>query len=631
MMEPAHTYQLTIHLARQGDSLQVRYYRENGMELPYQRQWPGVSERLVPVALSPDVTPSQLTEAVPERHGEQLFELLFGHETQWEGLFRSLFHQPPDQPHPNPIRSPVQLRICTDDPQLLSLPWRLTSWHAYRLVNQGWTFSTTQQLQPTDSYTTTAPCNVLLVAPRSELHDATHVQAIADVLRQVWPSRQEQGYLRIVQTRQELENALRGMRPHLIYVYAQGTVHRDHPSLLLENDEIRLTELADRLSEMPPAAIYLNVAGLGDARPNPAQTLGAVTPLVIWRGLPLRLPESATLAVHWLRRWLQDLGDPVAALHEVTKGSDTPEAASILVHANYRTWRTHAYRQTSFDERLLHLKLDRDEQKALVDKHLRELVRSDTRRVMALVAYAEPGNRLTDLHEQLQYHLELEMADLAEINWYHLQFPTMRDHLMTDLIAELRLQLQADDNEPLPHLIRRHAPSVMGSGKRSMIWLNWGCFGSETGQAPLTPTELRDWLRFASDTLASECPGDLRIVSYAALELTSKSHDRLREQLGKQRREPWCRRPEFRLSDIPPLDDVSEDLLFEFLVDGHSGCEPAIHDEMAQRLIEKTGGNFEAVSRLMQEAEDGSWYDMLTRLRQEQGVTTNPRDDEPFE
>ncbi len=578
----------------------------------HQRHWPAVSERLAPLMRLPDATSSPLTEPVHERRGALLFELLFGDETQWEGIFRNLFHQPPEQPRPNPIRSPVKLRICTDDPQLLSLPWRLTAWHDYRLVHQGWTFATTQQLQPTDSYTTTAPCNVLIVAPRSDKLDATHVVAVADVLRQVWPLRQVQGYLRTVRTRQEVDNALLGMPPHLIYIYAQGTVHRGHSSLLLEGGKMRLTELADRLRHQPPAAIYLNVTGLGDGGLHPAQTLGDVVPLVIWRRLSRRQPESTTLAVHWLRRWLQDLGDPVAALHEVIKLSETPETWSLLVHANYRAWRTHAYHQTAFDERLLHLKLDRDEQKALVDKHLGELVRSDTRRVMALVAYAEPGNRLGDLQAQLQYHLELEMADLAEINWCHLQFPTLRDQLLTDLTAELRLQLQADDNEPLPHLIRRHAPSVMGSGKRGILWINWGCFGPETEQAALTPTALSDWLRFASDTLASECPDDLRIVSYAAMELPRKGHDRLRETLGRQRREPWCRRPEFRLSDIPPLDDVSEDLLFEFLVDGHSSCEPAIHDEVAQRLIEKTGGNFEAVTRLMQEAENNSWYDMLT-------------------
>jgi hypothetical protein len=281
---------------------------------------------------------------------------------------------------------------------------------------------------------------------------------------------------------------------------------------------------------------------------------------------------------------------------------------------------------------LPHLRLDRDEQKALVAKHLRELCSSDVRRVLALVAYAEPGNRLDALHEQLQFYLDLASVDFAEINWRHLEFPALREQLLADLEAELRLQLRADLAEPLPYLLRRHAPPGVGTGKRAVVWLNWGVFGRDARQAPLKPTELSAWLRFTSDVLSSQCPADLRLVSYAALETDSGQYQRLKELLSRQRQEPWSRRLSFRLTDLPPLENVSQDHLFEFFVDGNSRCDASIQDEMSQRLMVKTGGRFEAIAALMQQVEEqGSWYDLLAQLRREQGIDVpHLEDDNPF-
>jgi hypothetical protein len=53
------------------------------------------------------------------------------------------------------------------------------------------------------------------VALQSDIQDTqldpTHLQAIRDVLQQVWPTGQEPGYVRMVHTWQALENAVRGM------------------------------------------------------------------------------------------------------------------------------------------------------------------------------------------------------------------------------------------------------------------------------------------------------------------------------------------------------------------------------------------------------------------------------------
>ncbi|HYN22732.1 MAG TPA: hypothetical protein VE078_17360, partial [Thermoanaerobaculia bacterium] len=195
----------------------------------------------------------------------------------------------------------------------------------------------------------------------------------------------------------------------------------------------------------------------------------------------------------------------------------------------------------------------------------------------------------------------------------------------------LKLQLQADTNERIEHLLRRHAPRVAGGGRRPILWLDWGTFGPAPSlQAPLNAAQLGDWLRFSSEFLGSHCPDDLRLVSYVTLESESANHARLSQALQKHRRQPWARRPVFRLSELPPLGKVAEADLLEFLEDpANSSCDPGIQAEVAQLVIAQTGGDFEATVHLLDGAEGGSWYDLLVRLRHEQGMESAGAD-EPF-
>ena len=420
------------------------------------------------------------------------------------------------------------------------------------------------------------------------------------------------------------------MRPHLVCVCAHGSRKEKQPGLQLDDGWLSLSELAGwfRQYPPPPAVVFLNAIGLTDSGLTPGQALGGSVPLVIWRRVAEWEADAASSVTQWLHRWLRKGEDPVAALHAV----DPP--AHLTAHSRYRTWQTIVH-AAAWRERLARLVLDRDEQKALVSKHLKELARSDSRRIMALVAYAAPGNLLDALPEQLQHYLDLDLVDLAEINWKRLQFPELlpelRDKLQQDLVAELKLQLQADPEEPVAHLLRRHAPRVVGSGKRAILWLSWGIFGQGGAQQkPLDRSQLEEWLRCCGDFLSRNCPTDLRVVCYAAIETTETKHQRLAEILRQYGWQPWCRRPEFRLTVLPPLGKVSESHLYDFLVDGQSHCDPGIQAEVAQRLIGKTGGDFEPLVRLIEEAEQGgSWYALLTRLQREQGVAP-AADDEPF-
>ncbi|MEF8767086.1 hypothetical protein [Candidatus Accumulibacter contiguus] len=494
---------------------------------------------------------------------------------------------------------------------------------------------------------TPAPASVLIVAPQARSDgaapDPTHVQAIVDVLQKVWPSRrQPPEYLRIVRTRNELDNALRGMQPHLVYVYGHGAGTAERPGLLLDGADgpelLPLVQLAAsvRKTSRRPAVICLNVSGLATQVLTP---LAGLVPLLIWRRLPNCEADATGVAAAWLRCWLQDGDDPLTALQQASSERPLAEAVAFAAHGDYRLWNTETHAAAAVQGVPL-LTLDRDEAKGMAAKHFREFLRSDSLRVMALVAHAAPGNMLRALPDQLQHYLELEAFEYSESNWLRLSFPVARgenpdpvlrsEELRRNLEQELTLQLQSDGSEAVRHLLRRHAPNVKGTAKRGVLWLNWGLFGHGTDcQPPLTLPQLSDWLRFSSEFLAAHCPDDLRIVCFLSIELEASKHARLATAFRKELWQPWCASPRFRIDHLPALGHVDEGHLFTYLGDERSGCPTLLRQEVAQRLIKATDGDFGQVVALIDLAQKGSWYDLLGKLRREQGVE-QPVDDEPL-
>lgn len=635
---PARAYELTVQLEDRGETLLVTYHlpgREplGSASIP----WAEVKRRIDPIHETLDRV-NNLTLlphlGAPNGWGEALFDILFGPVERWEPIFRTVFGRP-SGPRPNPTLESVRLRIHAEDSRLSGLPWRLISWKGQRLLdaggNSGWTFTTTQILDPDEDHLTTAPANVLLVAPQSGEdgggpHQPEHVKAVLDVLAKAWPTGRDPGYVQVVRTRAELEQGLRGLRPHLLYVYGRGTVVGGRPSLLLEGthgaEPLALTDLRRLFAAAghTPPVVYLNTEGLtaGGGEPTPDQILGAQVPLLLWRRRSEWSTDSTTVAVQWLHRWLALGEEPVAAFHQLHRdaGRTSCEACTLAIQSSYRTWRTATY-QAGPRRHYPSLRLDREYQKSLVRKHLEELVRSGSRRVMALVPYAAPGNSIPVLWDQLRHDLELSLSHLAEIQWIHLQLPAGRSSFYRDLQEELRLQLEAAPNEQVSYLLRRHAPRAVGPGRKPILWLDWGTAGG----AGLKGEHLADWLRFSSEFLVAHCPDDLRIVSYLSQEIPVAGHDDFAGQLQEQKRQH--RTPAFRLSELHPLDKVAESDLLNFLEEpDNSSCDAGIQAEVAERIIAKTGGAFEETVSLLQDAEAGSWYDLLARLRTEQGASS---------
>jgi hypothetical protein len=288
-------------------------------------------------------------------------------------------------------------------------------------------------------------------------------------------------------TRNELEQALQESRPHIVYFYGRGSNSGGRPSLLLDGqsgqealtlNELRL--LFER-TKHTPGVLYLNCEGLHAgtgvaAQATPDQIFRDQVPLLLWRRRPEWSADSATTALQWFVRWLgagTPALDPVAALHDLqgAHGPMTCETCALAVHANYRHWRTDAYEGSSRPH-FPQLQLDRDPVKSRVRKHLEELAKSPTRRVLALIAHAAPGNSLAALGNQLRHDFEGSvLAKDVAITWLTPEFPSTRSNLERRLEEELLLQLGAGRDVTATEALRRHAPRALG-GRKPVLWLD---------------------------------------------------------------------------------------------------------------------------------------------------------------
>lgn len=611
---------LTVELERRDASL-VLHYRLPGFDAFTSAavSWPDVESGLAPIEKLLDGSGSLRQKLVKDglELGQALFQILFGPQIRWEPILRQVYGLKSDD-RPTPLHEGIRLRLCTDDARLLSLPWRLVSWQQRYLAEERWTIEVTGVADPTLDPSTTAPSGVLLLIPEQDDLLPGHAQAVEDLLKRVWPLR-DAGFLRRVRTAAELEQALAGLQPHLLYVYANAKDAPGGPVLCLDGDG--LNGAAMPLRKLPevfqqarhtPDVVYLNIAGAVDFQsPTPGQHLGPDVPLVLWRRLPDWTPDSPHCALAWLSAWLGEAEDPVEALHQVSREGACAEIAALVAHGSYRSWKTARFLDVP-QVGPLHLKLDRDQPKAEIAKHVLELVRSDSRRLIAVVGYGDTGNAMTSLGQQLLYYLESTLGDNAAIRRVQQTLPADGTNLRTDLEHELKLQLGCGDGERIPHLLRRHGPRV-GIG-RPVLWLEWGVLPPstdfESGQE-----QVMEWLKFCSHFLSHHCPDDLRIVTLLPLELAEDLHGSMEAKIDDLHEEPWASRAEFWFSPLPAVGHLLRRDLINFLRDTeNTNCPANIHVRVARALHAKTGGVFEATIALMEEAERTSWYDLLERL-----------------
>lgn len=608
-------YSLTVEIQSAKKRLSIHYWLHN-------HQLPAL-ERSRPQA-------EGLLNAARAGQGEALFELLFGDESRWEPIFRALFGYPDQGPRPNPTRGGVRLRICVPDAELLALPWLRLSWNGRLLIQDRWEIATVGDVSPARDCKTAPAGEFLVVVP-----DAASARQASDnpgapmarLIEELWPRPPgAPAAARMVTQAAQLDAALQGMWPHGLYLRAALAIDTDTPSLLLDGPHgsttYPLARLADHLRAMdpPPSILILDLVELTSPEipARLALELGERIALVLWRARPSGAEQDQILLAA-LRRWLGGGEDPVAALHAVLRGPDPgarTTADSVLgIHANYRSWQT-ATATRSPAAAPPRLALDRDMQKALVTRHLGELVRSPRVRVMAMVAYGSRENRLCDLTEQLEYELDLTAADWAAIEWHRVGLPEDRSDLRGCLGAHIAEVLGAVSEEPLAQLLRRNGPRGLRPGLKGVVWLDWGALDdSEPARAWPDYGELSDWLAFCSEALPTQCPSELRVVCSIAIELPEEKYDGLAGWLDALREESWYLRDGFRFLGLNPLGRVDPDHLRDYLAAIETGLDELSRTDLVRLIRQKTAGAFDATVRLLDEGRSGSWIALLQRLK----------------
>lgn len=578
--------------------------------------------------------------------GVELFQLLLGDEHTWEPLLRALHGvTDPAVPAPTPAARPVHVRICTADPVLASMPWRLTAQSHRLLVLEGWRFVVSRHPQPEETPLLQVPAPVLVVAPRThgaaaqDVHAPEHSEAVRELLARVWPSSRDARHVNVARTRRELEAMLAGIRPAIVYVYAALEQRDNEPCLLLDPDQGPNAADPLRVAELPrmfqdsgcrPLALYCNTGGF-----LPSATLHALdVPLLVWRRLPGRASDATHLALRWLQRWLEDGVDPVDALHQLSGElglTISAEAATLAVRADYRQLRTQLDEHLRLTGEPL-MYLDRKEAKDAVVGYLETLASSPARRVTAIVAYASPGNDIAKLAEQLKDELRRRQTSRFAVKPLRLELPLSFLHqstaevqhgrLRTDLEGDLRRQLEAAPDEHLGSLLQRHAPRAIKSG-RPILWLDWGTFGHVTERPLLKGQHLDAWLHFAAETLASACPPGLRVISYLALE--TERPEKVKTKLTELHR-VLIGYDRFELDQLQ-LGAVNETHLIKYLRD-HTQCPVAMQVEIAQRILADTSGAFDRTVSWLDCGGQAGWRDLMDELRRRQGAAVLDPDDD---
>ncbi len=646
-------HELTVRLARDGDALHAVYHRPTYGPIAERRApWtPGADVLRVAGAAGLDALGAlldrghaaelveHLTEGDLSRVGGLLFEALLGEREHWEPVLRGVFELGPAG-RPNPIYGPVRLRVCADDGLLGGLPWRLTTWRGQLLCDHGWTFEATALPEPSRHVDLPTPAKVLVLAPAcagaEDLETDTHLAALREALLRVSPHYASAAFLRVEQTRDGLLRGLRGMHPHVLYYYGHADVRGDQACLLLGGrddrpDPLRMGDLRRILAANPPLVACLNGCKTAASGWHAAgHQLGTDVPLVLSNRTTAWSAHAGTAAIQWLARTLGEGEDPVVALCRLPANACTRgfQWATMVAHTHYRSWSA-GRDPTAVRPPVVGLRLDRDQQRALLFKHVSDLVQSRARRVEAAVAFAAPGNHVERFYAQLIDYLEIVATHLAHVKRVVVRFPEDRDDLERRLEDELRVQLDVQPHETLEQALRFHAPRPDPGGAAPLLWFDWGTFGGEL-QPSLTPEQLTAWVGFCADTLTRHCPAEVRVVSYLAMEVDARHHGRLTRAMDALREQFF--REAFRCSLIPALPDLKLIDLMEFLGDPtNTTCPAAIAGEVARLMFEETRGHYAETIALIEEAEQTTWTRLLGRLRSLHQPTPTPEDgDEPF-
>ncbi|MEM7205002.1 MAG: toll/interleukin-1 receptor domain-containing protein [Planctomycetota bacterium] len=578
---------LTVRISRDGDQLRSEFHGPDGAT---------ITQCEADAALARDARPSELFDLLlPEPCTEQVLGSLSA---------------PAGGSHPTPLSLALRVRIDTEDPELLGLPWWETTWDGEPL-RQLWTFELCSQgAGSPDASALRAPCPTLIVAagPRDDLGALSHGHGVRSGLEEAWGAPNVAAPCATVAQAQSL---VRHEQPVVAYVFARGRIRKGVAEVELGDSPSNATwvPLEELLDGCKARVVVLHLVG---ARPAtiaalPQALYRAASVVLLLTPRKQDLAKNKTDAVEWLRAVLgAENCDPVEAvahgLHRAAAIWTRYDQFRVDVQASARP----------IERRLARLMLDRHEQRGAFRKMFDGLVANREELVHAAIAWGSPGNHVELFGEHAEQALVDHALDIAPVRRVPVRLPPDIDLRAGDLgDALVAAMSHADGDHELRAALDAAAPRGQPDKPR-ILFLDWGCRGIDSWQqAERLVAAFRD---FSRDTLTQERyrPHAVKVLTLLGLEGEPSLHDKMRVQLEDLAFD--SRTKAFRLEVLRPLERVERTHILDAVID-LSGLPPADAREFASLLHQVTDGDFEKTVRWLEHAQRSNWYDVRDRLR----------------
>lgn len=549
--------------------------------------------------------------------GQLMFELLFPEEVIWRKLLQGLLGAATPE-MTSPTKDAVRLRIWTEDPALMALPWRMAQRNGLWLLNSGWTFELVQEAKAAKLLELSALCPILCVVPAyqvgRDLSGDLHLLELKERLSKIKPleARLRPDAFRLVRSVSELSDALGTFRPEILYYFGHGVI--EDGAACLDFGErcgglCLFSDLKRWMGSRFPRIVFLNGCMTGATGHTAAgPQLAPDVPLVIASRTTAFTLHARETALRWFQRTLGDGMDPVIAIHRLEPGYSQRDFqwTTHAVHSAYRDARLGAQSPEVYDSAGSH-RLNRDSPRARVVKHIAELRDHPSRRVEAVVAYGRPGNLIHAFCNQALDEIELHGGVHYQCIPLKLPEPARpgADDYLELLSTEVLTQLGAGDQDSLTQVLRRAFGDTPRPG---MVWLDFGVIRQTADNAATLP--LQEWLTYCHDTLGI-LKLDFSLVAFLAVETDVPRE--LEREVRKQRVKIASDR--FRCSLLDELEPVKYDELYDYLSDPRH-CPTNYAAEATDLIHEATDGHYEQTVELIREGQRG-WAKLLGRLRRE--------------
>ncbi len=565
--------ELTVRLEASGSGYKINYYLRGGRAEILEQQ---VELPKILGALSLDGLHRDAQERL--HVGDALYKLLFPDEANLINVFKYLGESRANTIQPN--RYSIRLRIWTSEPELLSLPWGLTSWDGQMLIYgpAPWTFELSDHFRPKNDIELLSPASILLMLPLNSPADNKHPEFIRGRLTQAEPSYNSTKYFIVVHSWDEAKAALK-KSPQLIYYIGHASQENNEPVLNFDDELINPKSFRDALSDSPPKAVFLNGCGSGQGgQANFGHQLVAYIPVVINQLNLIDVDKAQRQGSEWLVNMLLEGLNPVKAIHH----AQTP-AIQNAIHARFNSWTLQRKSSSSLLKvDTCHL-LDRISQRAQLRMAVDALLKKE-RRTLAVVATSPKieGAHPEELSNLLRSDIAREKVDQVLIHKIKIQFPRRRDALHHSLETQINQAFDAPSGADLVNFIQEVTPEA-SSEIQAILWLEFGIFGKDYDNRSLKKSDLLHWLDKIRTYIGQNCPKTVKIIAFLCI--VSGKSKAIGSIISNYVIENHT--PSFICKALPPVEHVSREELVEFfLTSGTTRCDPSMRVSAIKKLME---------------------------------------------